>query len=100
MLCFGSTYGAAREAVDILRAERASVAMVHLCDLIPFPCERVAALLSPARKVIAVEGNSTGQLAALLRRETGIKADEQVLKYDGRPFVAQDLAAELRGMCK
>ena len=100
VVCFGSTYGAAREAVDILRADRASVAMVHLCDLIPFPREGVAALLSPARKVVTVEGNSTGQLAALLRRETGIKADAQVLKYDGRPFVAQELATELRGMCK
>jgi 2-oxoglutarate ferredoxin oxidoreductase subunit alpha len=100
VFCFGSTYGAAREAVDILRAERASVAMVHLCDVIPFPRERVAGLLSPARKVVTVEGNSTGQLAALLRRETGIKADEQVLRYDGRPFVAQELAGELRGMCR
>jgi len=99
VVCFGSTYGAAREAVDILRSERMSVAMVHLCDLVPFPRERVAALLSPARKVVTVEGNSTGQLAALIRRETGIKADEQVLKYDGRPFVAQDLAGELRRVC-
>jgi 2-oxoglutarate ferredoxin oxidoreductase subunit alpha len=100
VLCFGSTYGAAREAVDILRAERASVAMVHLCDMIPFPREHVAALLSPARKVITVEGNSTGQLATLLRRETGIKADAQVLRYDGRPFIAQDLAGELRRVCE
>jgi 2-oxoglutarate ferredoxin oxidoreductase subunit alpha len=99
VVCFGSTYGAAREAVDILRSERMSVAMVHLCDLVPFPRERVAALLGPARKVITVEGNSTGQLAALLRRETGIKADEQVLKYDGRPFTGQALAEELRSKC-
>ncbi len=100
VVCFGSTYGAAREAVDILRSERMSVAMVHLCDLIPFPRERVAALLSPARRVITVEGNSSGQFAALLRRETGIKADEQVLKYDGRPFAARPLAEEIRGRCE
>jgi len=100
VVCFGSTYGAAREAVDILRSDRVSVAMVHLCDLVPFPRERVAALLSPARKVVTVEGNSTGQLATLLARETGIKADAQVLKYDGRPFVAQDLAGELRRVCR
>jgi len=99
VVCFGSTYGAAREAVDILRSERVSVAMVHLCDLIPFPRERMTALLAPARKVITVEGNSTGQLAALLRRETGIKADAQVLKYDGRPFEAASLAEEIRRKC-
>jgi 2-oxoglutarate/2-oxoacid ferredoxin oxidoreductase subunit alpha len=100
VVCFGSTYGAAREAVDILRSERMSVAMLHLCELAPFPRERVAARLSSARRVITVEGNSTGQLAALLRRETGIKAHEQVLKYDGRPFVGDTLAEELRAVCK
>jgi 2-oxoglutarate ferredoxin oxidoreductase subunit alpha len=99
-VCFGSTYGAAREAIDILRAGRMSAAMLHLCELAPFPRERVAARLSSARKVITVEGNSTGQLAALLRRETGIKADAQVLKYDGRPFVGQTLAEELRTVCE
>ena len=76
-----------------------SVAMVHLWDLVPFPRERVAALLSPARKVITVDGNSTGQLAVLLRRETGIEADEQVLKYDGRPFEAKALAEEISNRC-
>lgn len=100
VVCFGSTYGAAREAVDILRAERMNVAMMHLCELAPFPRERVSARLSSARKVITVEGNSTGQLAALLRRETGIKAGAQVLKYDGRPFVADDLAERLLSVCK
>jgi 2-oxoglutarate ferredoxin oxidoreductase subunit alpha len=99
VVCFGSTYGAAREAVDMLRQERMSVAMLHLCELSPFPRERVTAKLSSVRKVITVEGNSTGQLASLLRRETGIKADEQVLKCDGRPFVAETLAGEIRGKC-
>ncbi len=99
VVCFGSTYGAAREAVDILRGERMSVALLHLCELAPFPREQVAARLATARKVITVEGNSTGQLATLLRRETGIKAHEQVLKYDGRPFGAQTLAREVSSRC-
>jgi len=32
-----------------------------------------------------VENNASGQLAKLLSAY-GIKADEKVLKYDGRPF--------------
>ncbi|MBM3331495.1 2-oxoacid:acceptor oxidoreductase subunit alpha [candidate division WOR-3 bacterium] len=100
VVCFGSTYGAAREAVDILRQERMSAALLHLCELAPFPRARVAARLSSARKVITVEGNSTGQLASLLRRETGIKADAQVLKYDGRPFEAASLAEEIGDRCQ
>jgi 2-oxoglutarate ferredoxin oxidoreductase subunit alpha len=100
IVCFGSTYGAVREAVDILRQERESIAMMHLCELAPFPREQASAKLSAARKVVTVEVNSTGQLSALLRRETGIKADAQVLKYDGRPFAGQVLAEELKAVCR
>jgi 2-oxoglutarate ferredoxin oxidoreductase subunit alpha len=100
VVCFGSTYGAVREAVDLLRTERESVAMMHLCELAPFPREQVAARLASARRVVTVEVNSTGQLAALLRRETGIKADAEVLKYDGRPFTGQVLAKEIGERCR
>ncbi|MBM3313203.1 2-oxoacid:acceptor oxidoreductase subunit alpha [candidate division WOR-3 bacterium] len=98
-VCFGSTYGAMREAIDLLRTERRSVAMLHLCELAPFPRAQVEAKLGSRRGVVAVEANSTGQLAALLRRETGLKPAAQVLKYDGRPFQAEALAAELKGIC-
>ena len=87
VVCFGSTYGAAREAVDILRQDKVRVGMLHFAELCPFPRERALARLSKARKVISVEMNSTGQLATLLARETRIKVSERVLKYDGRPFV-------------
>ena len=100
VVCFGSTYGAVREAVGILRQGRESVAMMHLCELAPFPREKVAAKLSAARKIVTVDVNSTGQLAALLRRETGIKADAQVLKYDGRPFTAEALVEQIGERCR
>jgi 2-oxoglutarate ferredoxin oxidoreductase subunit alpha len=98
--CFGSTYGAVREAVTSLCAEKRRIGMVHFCELAPFPKERALARLGQAKKVITVEGNSTGQLAALLRRETGIKVESSILRYDGRPFTGQALAEELRSKCQ
>jgi len=44
--------------------------------------------LESAGRTICVEGNATGQLAALLRRETGFKVHRQVHRYDGRAFTA------------
>ena len=38
----------------------------------------------------------SGQLAGLIRRETGRTADAKVLKYDGRPFTPADIARRVR----
>ena len=43
----------------------------------------------------AVETNESGQLAALVSRY-GYRAAGTVLKYDGRPFMAGEVEAELR----
>jgi hypothetical protein len=36
--------------------------------------------------VVVVETNISGQFARHLRAESGIKADDTILKYDGEPF--------------
>jgi len=95
VLCFGSTRGVVQEAIDLLRAERIRVGMLHLSELCPFPHASVMARLARARKTITVENNSTGQLGRLLARETRIKPDTEILKYDGRPFTGQELAGRL-----
>ncbi len=98
--CFGSARGAVREAVELLQAERRSVAMLHLAEVYPLQRDRLVARLARCRRVITVENNATGQLARLLRRETRIRAERTVLKYDGRPFAGAALADELRGACE
>ncbi|MEM0465646.1 MAG: 2-oxoacid:acceptor oxidoreductase family protein [Candidatus Pacearchaeota archaeon] len=44
-----------------------------------------------AKKVIIVESNVTGQLGRLIREKTGIKIENRILKYDGRPFTSDKL---------
>lgn len=96
VLCFGSTLGPVREAVEILAGERADIGMVHLGDIVPFPAAELGQRLAAAQTVVCVEQNSTGQLARLVRRETGLSPDEVVLKFDGRPFTGVELAERLR----
>jgi hypothetical protein len=73
---------------------------LHIKYLHPFHAEEVEDILTASRRVIVVESNSSGQFARHLRAETGIKADDVVLKYDGEPFtpgfiagIVQDMAA-------
>jgi len=95
-LCFGSTFGAVREAVELLNAEGAGIGMVHLDEMVPFPASALGRRLERARKVVCIEQNSTGQLARLVRRETGFSPDEVVLKFDGRPFTGVEVAERLK----
>jgi 2-oxoglutarate ferredoxin oxidoreductase subunit alpha len=92
---WGSTAGPVREAVERLRARGANVGMLRLSTLAPFPRERVRALSSKARRLVTVEQNSAGQLAALLGRELRMRPQEQVLRYDGRPFGGAELVERL-----
>ncbi|MBM4461800.1 MAG: 2-oxoacid:acceptor oxidoreductase subunit alpha [Chloroflexi bacterium] len=86
---WGSTYGAIKEAQELLVAEGLPVNVLHLNEIWPFPADDVALILRGSKKNIFIESNATGQLAQLTRRETGIKADATILKFDGRPFSAQ-----------
>lgn len=48
-----------------------------------------------AKKIILVEQNVTGQLGRLLREKTGMKIENRILKYDGRPFMSDELKKEI-----
>jgi 2-oxoglutarate ferredoxin oxidoreductase subunit alpha len=85
-VCWGSTYGPTREAVDRLNEEEADRAnMLHFTALHPFPSDAEAAL-KRAERTIVVEGNVTGQLETLIRARTGLSVDGSMRKYDGRAF--------------
>ena len=89
-VCWGSTYGPLREAVDRLNAKQPNQAnMLHFADLWPFPAEAAMAAFERARKLVAVEVNATGQLATLIRSQTGRQMDDSILKYDGRAFTPE-----------
>ncbi|MDF1515837.1 MAG: 2-oxoacid:acceptor oxidoreductase subunit alpha, partial [Anaerolineae bacterium] len=92
LVCWGSTYGPAREAVDVLEGK---VNMIHFSAVEPLPAG-AEEILRSAQKLVAVEGNSTGQLANLIRMRTGITVDGLISKYDGRPFRASFIVDRLK----
>lgn len=100
LIGWGSTYGAIHEAANILHQEGASINMIHLEDLWPFPAEQVLDALSKTEKSICIESNATGQLARLIRTETGKEVSSKILKYDGRPFTPAYIAEAVRKECR
>ncbi len=97
-MCWGSTYGPLREAVERLNAEQpGSANMLHFSGLYPFPREATEAALRETQRLIAVEGNETGQFATLLRCCTGRSVDGAIHKYDGRPFSPEYILNNLAG---
>jgi 2-oxoglutarate/2-oxoacid ferredoxin oxidoreductase subunit alpha len=95
LIGWGSTYGAIREAAAMLEADGQAVNTVHLSQVWPFPAAVMTAAMKGQRNIV-IEGNATGQLAMLIRRETGLEADASILKYDGRPFSPEEIVGRLR----
>ncbi len=91
LLGWGSTRGCIAEAADLLRYDGLPVSTLHCSQLWPFPTEPVAAAMRSAQRSVVVENNATGQFRELIRRETGIQADDLVSKYDGRPFSPREI---------
>ena len=96
LIGWGSTYGAIHEAVDILRKEGNSISMLHLSELWPFPAKAVADAVSKAKNSYVIENNATGQLARLIKAETGHDVSGRILKFDGRPFTPAYIAEAVR----
>lgn len=46
-------------------------------------------------KIIIVENNVTGQLSRAIREKSGLKINNRILKYDGRPFSSNELRRKI-----
>ncbi|MBN1628702.1 MAG: 2-oxoacid:acceptor oxidoreductase subunit alpha [Thermoleophilia bacterium] len=92
LLCWGSTYGPCREAVDRLNADGGSTAMLHFAQLWPLKVAAIRERIGERQRVTSVEGNQTGQLAALLREVGAIAECELMSRYDGMPFTGEEIA--------
>ena len=89
LLCWGSNKGVCMEAASKIGLKSDSGA-----GSLALPGKKAENALQGVERLIAVECNSTGQLARLAGFY-GIKTQDRILKYDGRPFSVEDLLAEL-----
>jgi len=98
LICWGSTYGPCREAVDLLNRRDISTAMLHFAQVWPLNGDiaRAAIASTGARRITVVEGNGTGQFLSLLREEQALTECELMPKYDGLPFTGEEIARRVQ----
>ena len=97
---WGSTWGPILDAVNLLNAEGGKkYAALIFSDVFPLPTGRLTEMAGKAREIINVEQNATGQLARLIRAETGIACNRSVLKYDGRQLSGREIAEKIKEEC-
>lgn len=88
LACWGSTVGAVTEAAQKLCDSGKKVGVCHFMQVYPLRPETFMPQFEAAKQVVMVESNFTGQLAMLIRRETGFDLQHKVLRYDGLAMTA------------
>ena len=99
LVTFGSTTGPAKEAIEMLKAEGKKVGLVSFNYIMPLDQERTRKVLE-GKKLINVEANYTGQLARVIRMNTGVRMDGSVLRSDGEAFTGDWIAKEVLKIVK
>ena len=90
LVFYGSTKGPVVEVAGAL-----GVKAVQPLYLMPLPVWDLAPHLNKAKEVISVEVNITGRLALWLDYN-GLRVDESIVKYDGRPFAVDELEQRVK----
>jgi 2-oxoglutarate ferredoxin oxidoreductase subunit alpha len=85
IIAWGSVAGAAKEV-----AQKLKIKLVQPIVVSPFPLKQIKKALQGTAKIISVEANATGQMAKVFALN-GIKVDKKILKFDSRPFTAEEL---------
>lgn len=92
VVTWGSLYHIVEEALE--KAGLEETAHLHFDQV--FPLHRGTRLyLEKARRVVAIEGNATGQFADLIRKETGFLIEDRILWYSGLQVPVETVVEKL-----
>ncbi|UCC43699.1 MAG: 2-oxoacid:acceptor oxidoreductase subunit alpha [Candidatus Zixiibacteriota bacterium] len=90
---WGSTKPVILDVITQLKeAHKIDCSFLQVIYMEPFPVDHVSRVLNKAGRTLLIENNATGQLGQLIRQQTGILIKDQILKYNGRQFMRDELA--------
>lgn len=92
IVSWGSNKGAILEAMKNFN----NVNFLHLTWVSPFPTKEVRNILGKAMRILNIECNYTAQMSGLIKERTGIEIENNMLKYDGRPFYPEEITAQIK----
>jgi 2-oxoglutarate ferredoxin oxidoreductase subunit alpha len=90
LLCWGSNKGVCNEL-----GSKMGFRVIQPVVLWPFPERNFESAMKGVTRFYCIETNETGQLSRLLK-QFGFTSEEDILKYDGRPYMVEELETELR----
>ena len=89
IVSWGSNKGPILEALKLLGKNQP--AFLNLPLVWPFPEKQFKDFIKNKKTLINIECNSTSQLGQIIRQATGIKIDNNLCKFDGRPFYPEEI---------
>jgi 2-oxoglutarate ferredoxin oxidoreductase subunit alpha len=92
---WGTTKGIILEAIEMLKKKGVSAKLIHYSWMFPFAGVETKKLLANEERVILVEQNGTAQLGSLIAEFAGIRIEEKILKYDGRPLYPEEIVEKV-----
>jgi 2-oxoglutarate ferredoxin oxidoreductase subunit alpha len=95
IISWGSNKQVIKDVVSELEKDGKTFAVLHLTYMWPLKTERLSKFIKDAKKSVVIELNATGQLAHLIKRQTGLDIGEKILKHDGRPFAFDELKLKI-----
>jgi 2-oxoglutarate ferredoxin oxidoreductase subunit alpha len=92
VVCWGSVK---MQMMEILKITD-RINFIHFPAIYPLDWSKVKTMLEN-RNLIIVENNMTAQLKSVIAENTGLIIEKTILKYDGRPFFADELYEKITG---
>jgi len=89
------SWGSNKSAILDVMKDQKGVGYLHYTYLWPLHTKKFEELSLKAKRTILVESTYQGQLDMLFKQECGKGCNEQILKYDGRPFFCDELLSKL-----
>lgn len=105
LIGIGSNIGPIGDARKMLEEAGHQVGHAHVRVLAPLPVAELSEHMAKAKQVIVVENNQQGQLAQLIEYKVGkalraqeapVPAFHSLVKYDGTPFLPEEIVAEAK----
>jgi 2-oxoglutarate ferredoxin oxidoreductase subunit alpha len=94
IISWGSTAGA---ILDVLNENKIDAKFIQALYIDPFS-KKIETELKDAKKILVIENNASSPLSQLIAEKTGVIIEDKckILRYDGRPFLSDELAKEIK----
>lgn len=97
---WGSTKNTMLDVIEEAKENGIKVNYLHMDYLWPLRDKAVNKFFTQNKNVCLIEGNYRGQLGELIEQATCKKFKNKLLKYDGRPFFADEIMTYIKANCK